>query len=197
MTARKQRIAILISGRGSNMEAILRSVREGVLRDCCEVALVVSSRAAAPGLARAKELGFETCAFEPAGLSREDYDERLLALLEPCKLDWLVLAGYMRILTPVVIRRYPERIVNIHPADTRVHQGLNAYRWAFESQLPLTTITVHLVDEGVDTGRIVAQRPVVLTGAQSLEEVEQRGLAVEHSLYCEALARLFNAPASI
>ena len=196
MAASRQRIAILISGRGSNMEAILRNVREGVLKDLCEVALVFSNRAGAPGLAKARELGFATECLEPSGMSREDYDARLLALLEPYRLDWLVLAGYMRILSPSVVHRYPDRIVNIHPADTRVHHGLDAYRWAFENRLPLTTITVHLVDEGVDTGRIVAQRPVVLTGAQSLEEIEQRGLAVEHSLYSATLARLFRDPAA-
>jgi len=188
MDNRKQRIAILISGRGGNMEAIVRNVREGSLRDCCEVLLVVSSRADAPGLGRASALGFPIASLDAKGAL---LDKKLLALLEPLRLDWLVLAGWMRILSPAVIRRYPERIVNIHPADTRAHQGLGGYRWAFERKLESTSVTVHLVDEGLDTGRILAQRSVDLRGAKSLADVEQRGLAVEHALYSEALRDLF------
>lgn len=191
MEDRKQRVAILISGRGSNMEAILRSVRGGGLAGRCEVALVFSSRGDAPGLSVARAFGVRTLCVEPRGRSREEYDAEVLRLLEPFAIDWLVLAGYRRILGPEVVRRYRGRIVNVHPADTREHQGLHGYRWAFERGLEKTRVTVHLVDEGLDTGPIVAQREVDLRGAQTLEEVERRGLAVEHALYSEALAGLF------
>lgn len=189
MEARTPRVAILISGRGSNMEAILRNVRAGTL--ACEVALVVSSRPEAGGLERARALGFPTAALDARGLSREEFDRRLRALLEPLRLDWLVLAGYLRLLTPEIVRRYRDRIVNIHPADTRLHQGLHGYRWAFERGLASTWVTVHLVDEGIDTGRILAQAEVDLAGARTVEEVERRGLAVEHRLYSEVLGQLF------
>jgi phosphoribosylglycinamide formyltransferase-1 len=195
MAARKQRIAVLLSGRGSNMEAILRSAREGVLADCAEVAVVVSNNPEAQGLVRARALGFAVACLDSRGKKRDAFDAALLELLEPHALDYVVLAGYMRILSPAVVRRYPGRIVNIHPADTRQHQGLHGYEWAFDRHLETTKITVHLVDEGLDTGRILAQRDVDLRGATSLDEVERRGLAVEHALYSEALAELFRRQA--
>lgn len=181
------RIAILISGRGSNMVALAQAVRAGVLAGCCEIAAVVSSRPAAPGLARAQELGLETFALDARQLNRDAYDAALLAILENCRADVVVLAGYLRILSPRVVARYRGRILNVHPADTARHQGLHGYEWAFDQRLPATQITVHLVDEGLDTGRVLAQREVDLRGAETLAEVERRGLAVEHQLYPEAL----------
>ena len=195
MAARKQRIAILVSGRGSNMEAILRSAQDGVLADCAQVVLVFSNNPEAQALPRAAALGVATACIDSRGQKRDAFDAALLNLLEPHALDYLVLAGYMRILSPVVVRRYAGRIVNIHPADTRQHQGLHGYEWAFEKRLETTKVTVHLVDEGLDTGGILAQRSVDLRGATSLEEVERRGLAVEHRLYGEALAELFRRQA--
>ncbi len=97
----------------------------------------------------------------------------------------------MRILSPAVIERYRHRIINIHPADTRAYQGMHGYEWAFEQRLEQTTISVHLVDEGVDTGRILAQREVDLRGAATLAEVKARGLRVEHTLYSETLRDVF------
>lgn len=181
------RVAILISGRGSNMEAIARQVRGGALAGRCEIAAVISSRPAAPGLAVARELGLETLALDARGLGRDAYDDALIAALEKCRAEVVVLAGYMRILSPRVVARHRGRILNIHPADTALHQGLGGYTWAFAQRLPSTKITVHLVDEGLDTGAVLAQREVDLRGAGTLAEVERRGLAVEHQLYPEAL----------
>jgi phosphoribosylglycinamide formyltransferase-1 len=93
------------------------------------------------------------------------------------------------------VRAFAGRILNIHPADTHQHQGLHAYEWAFDNRLPETKITVHLVDEGLDTGPILAQRVVNLVGADTLAEVQRRGLAVEHVLYAETLAALIQKPA--
>lgn len=187
----KKRIAMFISGRGSNMEAILKQARDGMLADCCEVALVFANTAEALGLRVAERYGVATAYIESRGKRRRDFDRQVLDLLEPLRLDYLVLAGYMRILSPIVIERYRNRIINIHPADTRVYQGIHGYEWAFEQRLPTTKITVHLVDEGVDSGRILAQRDVDLRGANSLEEVQQRGLRVEHALYSETLRDVF------
>jgi phosphoribosylglycinamide formyltransferase-1 len=184
---RPRRVAILISGRGSNMEAIVRNARDGVLRDCCEVALVLSDRADAAGLEIARSLGVETACLESRGRRRRDFDRALVELLDRYELDYLVLAGFMRVLTPIVIERYRDRIVNIHPADTSAYQGAHGYEWACESRLQATTITVHLVDEGVDTGRVIAQREVDLRGADTIDEVRRRGLAVEHGFYSEVL----------
>ena len=181
------RVAILISGRGSNMVALARAARDGVLAERCEIAAVVSSRPAAPGLALAQELGLATFALDARQLGPEAYDAALLAILDQCRADVVALAGYMRILSPRVVARYRGRMLNVHPADTARHQGLHGYEWAFGQRLPATKITVHLVDEGLDTGRVLAQREVDLRGAETLAEVERRGLAVEHALYPETL----------
>jgi len=190
---KKKRVAILISGRGSNMEAIVREAQSGVLHECCDPVLVVSSTPDAPGLAVARAMGVETRVLSSRPLRRAALDAALVALLEPYRIDYVVLAGFMRILGTQMIRRYRDRIVNVHPADTRLFRGIGGYEWAWESRLETTMITVHLVDEGVDTGHILAQAPVSLKGVESREELERRGLAVEHQLYSRVLRGLFTA----
>ncbi|QDA60516.1 phosphoribosylglycinamide formyltransferase [Hymenobacter jejuensis] len=187
---RKQRLAILLSGRGSNMVALVHAVQKGKLRELAEVALVFSNIPEAPGLATAAALGCQTASLPSKGRKRAEYDAEVVKLLNSYRVDYVVLAGFMRILSPTLIRAYAGRILNIHPADTHQHQGLHAYEWAFDNHLPETKITVHLVDEGLDTGPILAQRPVDLRGATTLAEVERRGLAVEHELYADTLACL-------
>ena len=165
---RPARLAILLSGRGSNMLALVEATRTGLLKELAEVAVVFSNKPDAPGLAFAEAA----------------------ALLQQYQPDLVVLAGYMRILSPAFIQPFAGRIINIHPADTHQHQGLHAYEWAFDNKLPETKITVHLVDEGLDTGPILAQQTVDLRGADTLAEVERRGLTVEHELYAQTLAEL-------
>jgi len=113
-------------------------------------------------------------------------------LLKPYRIDYIVLAGFMRLLSPLFIKAYKNRIINIHPADTKEFKGVGAYEWAFENRKEFTKITVHYVDEGVDTGPVIAQKEVDLRGADSLHEVERRGLSVEHSFYSEALKLVFS-----
>ena len=184
------RLAILLSGRGSNMLALVEATKTGVLKGLAEVVVVFSNKADAFGLEAAAALGCAVVALPSQGRKREAFDAEAAQLLQQYRPDLVVLAGYMRILSPAFIQPFAGRIVNIHPADTRQHQGLHAYEWAFENQLPETTITVHLVDEGLDTGPILAQQPVDLRGADTLAEVERRGLAVEHALYARALKGL-------
>ena len=181
------RIAILISGRGSNLERILAEVQGGCLRGVCEVAVVVSNREAARGLEMARRAGVPTLVVPSHGFNAEAYGARLLKALEPWRLDALVLAGFMRVLSAGVIARYRDRIVNIHPADTAAYQGPDGYGWAFARRLQETVITVHVVDEGVDTGRVLARETVSLFGATTLDEVRRRGLEVEHRLYSRVL----------
>ncbi|QNE41000.1 phosphoribosylglycinamide formyltransferase [Hymenobacter sp. NBH84] len=190
MTTNLPRLAILLSGRGSNMVALVEAVQRGVLQGVAEVAVVFSNKPDAPGLTTAAALGCPTASLAPEGRKRAEYDAAVVNLLQSYQPDYVVLAGYMRILSPVFVRAFAGRIVNIHPADTHQHQGLHAYEWAFENRLPETKITVHLVDEGLDTGPILAQGPVDLRGADTLAEVERRGLAVEHQLYANTLAQL-------
>ena len=187
---RPARLAILLSGRGSNMVALVEATQQGVLRGLAEVAVVFSNKPDAPGLATAAALGCATASLPSQGRARAAFDAEAATLLQRYEPDYIVLAGYMRILSPAFIQPFAGRILNIHPADTRQHQGLHAYEWAFENRLPETQITVHLVDEGLDTGPIIAQQGVDLRGADSLAEVERRGLAVEHELYANALAGL-------
>ena len=173
------RLAILLSGRGSNMVALVAATRPGgALHGLAEVAVVFSNDPAAPGLAAAAALGVPTASLASAGRKRAEFDREAAELLRSYRPDYLALAGYMRVLSPVFIQAFAGRILNIHPADTRQHQGLHAYEWALENQLPETKITVHLVDEGLDTGPILAQQTVDLRGADTLAEVERRGLAV-------------------
>jgi phosphoribosylglycinamide formyltransferase-1 len=188
----KKRIAIFISGRGSNMEAILQNMEEGELGNYCEVALVFSNKEEAAGLHTARGYGFATSCIKSKGKQREDFDQEVVDLLEPLKIDYIVLAGFMRILSPVIIKRYHNRIINIHPADTVEFQGVGAYNWAFENKKEETKVTVHFVDEGVDTGPVIGKKVVDLRGASSLEEVEKRGLAIEHQFYSKALLKVFS-----
>ncbi len=187
----KKRIAILISGRGSNMETIVKNAQSGRLKDVCEVVLILSNKAYAKGLSVAEELGVQTAVITSKGKKRAEFEQELIDFLEPYHLDYIVLAGFMRILSPLFVRAYRDRIINIHPADTAQFQGIGGYEWAFENKLQTTKITVHFVDEGVDTGKVIAQKVVDLRGAGTLEEVERRGLKAEHEFYSEALYALF------
>jgi phosphoribosylglycinamide formyltransferase-1 len=189
---KKKRIAILISGRGSNMEAIVRQAQGGILQDCCEVVLALSNKAGAKGLESAAYLGIPVVCIESKGKTREAFDQEVVDYLKPFNLDYIILAGFMRILSPALIRNYRNRIINIHPADTREFQGVGAYEWAFRNRKSSTMITVHFVDEGVDTGQVIAREEVDLRGADTLEEVEYRGLAVEHRFYSQVLRRVFS-----
>jgi phosphoribosylglycinamide formyltransferase-1 len=188
----KKRVAILLSGRGSNMETIVRNAKGGILKDVCDVVLVLSNKENAYGLKIAEELGVKTAVITSKGKKRAEFEQELIDFLSFYNLDYIVLAGFMRILSPLFVRAYKDKIINIHPADTKEFQGIGGYDWAFENRLKMTKVTVHYVDEGVDTGRIISQKEVDLRGADTLEEVEKRGLAVEHAFYSEALLHLLN-----
>lgn len=187
----KVRIAILISGRGSNMQAILQNIQQNELGNYCEAALVLANVESAPGLITAESFGVPTVTVPSKGKTRQQFEQELMQYLAAGKVDYIVLAGFNRILSPCIIAAYKNRIVNIHPADTRAYQGLHGYQWAFDNKLQQTKITVHFVDEGVDTGEIIMQCPVDLTNAVTLEDIVQRGLAAEHIVYSQALTHLF------
>jgi phosphoribosylglycinamide formyltransferase-1 len=184
-------IAIFISGRGSNMKAIVESCENGILKGIAKPVLIFSNKASAAGLEYAKTKNIKTEVIPSKGKKRLEFDQEVIKMLTNYDIDCIVLAGYMRILSPDFTQTYPKRIINIHPADTNKHQGLDGYSWAFKEQLKQTKVTVHYVDEGLDTGQIIGQAEVDLKGAQTLEEVEKRGLAVEHRFYSEALASVF------
>ncbi|MFH1530779.1 MAG: phosphoribosylglycinamide formyltransferase [Pseudomonadota bacterium] len=184
------RIAILLSGRGSNMEALLDRCRDGSLGEVCEPVVVFSNDPEAEGLKIACGRGIQTVCVPSRRRSRRSFDADLVAALSPYRPDLLVLAGFMRVLSSVVIDRWPGGIVNIHPADSRTYQGAHGYEWAWDEGLEETRITVHLVDEGMDTGPILDQAVVDLRGASDLAEIKRRGLAVEHLFFADVLERV-------
>lgn len=172
------------------MEAIVHQAQHGILKDVCDVVLVFSNNSQAKGLETARKLGVPVAAIPSRGKSREVFEREVIEFLRPYRADYIVLAGFMRILSPMFVREYKNRIINIHPADTKLFQGVGGYEWAFKNKLTTTKITVHFVDEGVDTGPIIAQREVDLSGAHTLEEVERRGLQAEHEFYSQALKKV-------
>lgn len=188
----KKNIVILISGRGSNMLAILDSCEKGDLQDKVEVAGIFSNDPGALGISAAQSRNYPVKVITSKGKKRQQYNQELLNWLREIKPNYLILAGYMLIIPALIIKEFPARIINIHPADTRQHQGLHGYKWAWEQNLKETKITVHFVDEGLDTGRIIGQKPVNLSSCYSLEQVEHTGLKVEHQFYSEVLTELFS-----
>ena len=185
-----KKIIIMISGRGSNMLAIAKETKFGKLKEICEIQAVFSNREDAVGLQKASELGILTHVIASKGNKRTCYNSLLLDWLRSQNPDYIILAGYMKILSPEIIREFPGRIINIHPADTAEHQGLHGYEWAWENKLETTKVTVHFVDEGLDTGEIIGQKTVDLIDVNSLEDVEKRGLKAEHEFYSECLRKV-------
>lgn len=182
-------IAILLSGRGSNFLALHAAITRGELP--ARVALVASNLADARGLLRARELGYETRVFphreEP---SREAHEAKILAAIGASGAEWICLAGYMRLLSPLFVARYRHRILNVHPSLLPAFPGTHAQRQAIEAGVRVAGCTVHLVDEGLDSGPIVVQRAVEVLDGDDEEELSERILAEEHRAYPEALRRL-------
>ena len=186
-----QRLAILISGSGTNMEAIVHNTQPGgMLEGLCQVAVVISNKPNALGLEKAKALGIPVICVPSAGRSREDFENDLLDVLKEHQPELIVLAGFMRVLSPVMTNAYKNQIINIHPADTRAFQGVGGYRWAYENGLKQTHITVHYIDEGVDTGPIIDQMSVDIEQCKNVEEVTQVGLAAERLFYSKVIRNL-------
>lgn len=174
------------------MEAIARNTLAGSLQSLCEVAVVISNRRDAPGLDIAESLGIPVEYIESKGKSRKKFEEDLLICLASYSAEYIVLAGFMRILTGTFISHYPKKIINIHPADTVEHQGVDGYQWAFEQGLEETKITVHFVDEGIDTGEVIAKVALDLRGVETLEDTLQKGLQLENQIYSTVLEKLFS-----
>ena len=178
-------LGILLSGRGSNFEAIARNVLAGAIP--ARIALVISNRQDAAGLAKARQLGFETRFIPSAGKDRETYDRELVAALNEAQVDVVCLAGFMRVLGPYFVRAYPRRVLNIHPALLPAFPGLDAQKQALDHGVKFTGCTLHLVDEGVDTGPIVCQAVVPVLDDDTVESLSARILKEEHRIYSEAI----------
>ena len=181
-----RRLGILISGRGSNFLAIADSIAAGRLD--AEIAVVISNRAGAPGIAAARDRGLNTVVIESKGVARETYDQLLIAELEKARVDLVCLAGYMRLLSPAFIRRFPMRILNIHPSLLPAFPGLDAQQQAIDHGVKVSGCTVHFVDEGLDSGPIIQQAVVPVLDGDTAHTLAARILQEEHRIYSEAIA---------
>ncbi|MDA8019272.1 MAG: phosphoribosylglycinamide formyltransferase [Thermoanaerobaculia bacterium] len=187
---RTARLGILLSGRGSNFQALQRAVASGDIE--AEIALVVSNVEGAPGIETARSLGLATVAIPHEGRKRREHDLLVVEALREAEVDWICLAGYMRILSPAFVEAFPERIVNIHPSLLPSFPGLHAQEQAWDYGVRVSGCTVHLVDDGLDSGPIVAQATVPVDGCADAEELSARILSQEHVLYPRAMGRLLS-----
>lgn len=185
-----RRLAVLLSGRGSNCEAIAEAIAQGRLPDAAIVA-VVSDLPAAPGLAHARERGLSGFSVDRIEFpSRRLHEEAILRILADARPDLVCLAGYMRLLSPEFVARWRGRILNIHPSLLPKFPGLDAQRRALEAGETVSGCTVHFVDEGTDSGPVVLQRIVPILADDTPESLSARILEQEHVAYPEAIARV-------
>ena len=191
-----KRIGVLLSGRGSNFEALADGVASGRIPDA-EIAIVISNREGAPGIDRAKSRGIATRVIPSKGLERETYDRQVVAVLNEHKVDLVCLAGYMRLLSPEFIAALPNRILNIHPSLLPAFPGLEAQTQAFDYGVKVAGCTVHFVDEHLDHGVIVLQRVIPVLETDDAHTLADRILAEEHIAYSEAIARVASAEYAI
>jgi phosphoribosylglycinamide formyltransferase-1 len=176
----------LLSGRGSNFVAIADAIAGGKLD--AEIAVVISNRADAPGIAAATARGLNMRVLPSRGLDREVYDRQLVAELAANRVDLVCLAGYMRLLSGYFIRSFPLRILNIHPSLLPAFPGLDAQHQAWEHGVKYTGCTVHFVDEGLDSGPIIRQAVVPVEDGDTAESLSARILKEEHRIYSESIA---------
>jgi phosphoribosylglycinamide formyltransferase-1 len=191
----RARLGVLLSGRGSNFVAIADAAARGDL--LAEVAVAISNQPGAAGLDRARERGIPAILLPHQGKKRAEHEEEVLAALAAHRVDWVCLAGYLRVVGSTLVDSYPRRMLNIHPSLLPSFPGLDAQRQAFEHGVKVSGCTVHLVDAGLDTGPIVLQRAVDVADAASAEEVAARILALEHAAYVDALRLLLSEPWSL
>jgi phosphoribosylglycinamide formyltransferase-1 len=180
------KIAILLSGRGSNFVAIYDAIRRGKLD--AEICCVISNLADATGLRLAQEWGLPALCIPSKGMDRAEYDRRLVEALKPHAPALVCLAGFMRILSPVFIAAFPSRVLNIHPALLPSFPGLHAQRQALDHGVKISGCTVHFADEGMDTGPIVMQRAVPVLEGDDENALSARILEQEHDVYWRAIA---------
>ena len=181
-----KRIGVLLSGRGSNFEALAESVSTGRIPNA-EIALVISNEPEALGLQRAAARGIPARMIPSKGLQREAYDRQVAALLGEHKVDLICLAGYMRLLSPYFVAAFPQKILNIHPSLLPSFPGLEAQRQALEHGVKFAGCTVHFVDENLDAGPIILQAVVPVEDADDEHALSERILREEHRIYSEAV----------
>ena len=183
------KIGILISGRGSNMVALIDAVESGEI-PASEVAVVISDRADAAGLVKARKRGVETVIVERKGRLRAEHDAEIVAELKKRGVELVCLAGYMRLLSPEFVRAFPDRIVNIHPSLLPAYPGLNVHERVLAAGENISGCTVHFVNEDLDAGPLILQRAVEVKDDDTAESLAARILEQEHGVYVEAVKRI-------
>ena len=181
-----KRIGVLLSGRGSNFEALADSVSAGRIPNA-EISIVVSNKPGAPGLERAAARNIPSCAIPSKGLEREAYDRQVAAVLHEYKVDLICLAGYMRLLSPFFLAAFPQRILNIHPSLLPSFPGLESQKQALDYGVKFAGCTVHFVDENLDAGPIVLQAAIPVRDEDTEATLSARILEQEHKIYSEAV----------
>jgi phosphoribosylglycinamide formyltransferase-1 len=179
-------LGILLSGRGSNFEAIANNIASGEIPNA-RIAIVISNRADAGGLEVARKLGLETVVIPSKGKVREDHDREVVAALQQHNVDLICLAGYMRLLSPWFVKQFPRKILNIHPSLLPAFPGLEAQEQAFAYGVKVSGCTVHFVDEELDHGAIIVQKAVAVLAADDEKTLAERILEQEHLAYSEAI----------
>ena len=182
----KKRMGVLLSGRGSNFEALAESVTAGRIPNA-EIAIVISNREGAPGIELAKARGIPARVIPSKGLERETYDRQVAEVLDEYKVDLICLAGYMRLLSPYFVAKFSNRILNIHPSLLPSFPGLESQRQALEYGVKFAGCTVHFVDENLDAGPIVLQAVVPVEDRDTEQSLSARILKEEHRIYSEAV----------
>ncbi|OLE12955.1 MAG: phosphoribosylglycinamide formyltransferase [Acidobacteria bacterium 13_1_20CM_4_56_7] len=179
-------LGILLSGRGSNFEAIAKNVAAGKICDA-RISIVISNRTDAGGVAKARELALETLVLPSKGKAREEHDREVVAALQNHKVDLVCLAGYMRLLSPWFVKQFPHRILNIHPSLLPAFPGLEAQEQAFAYGVKVAGCTVHFVDEELDHGPIIVQKAISVLDNDDEKTLAARILEQEHIAYSEAI----------
>lgn len=187
-----KRIGVLLSGRGSNFEALADSVSAGRIPNA-EIAILISNREGAPGIDRAKARGIEAKVIPSKGLEREAYDRLVVSALREKNVDLVCLAGFMRLLSPYFVASFPNRILNIHPSLLPSFPGLEAQRQALEYGVKFVGCTVHFVDESLDAGPIIVQAVVPVRDDDTEALLSERILKEEHRIYSEAVKIVLGA----
>jgi len=179
-------LGILLSGRGSNFEVIAKNIASGKIPDA-RIAIVISNRAEAGGISKARELGLPTLIITSKGKAREDHDREVVEAIQQNEVDLICLAGYMRLLSPWFVKQFPQRILNIHPSLLPAFPGLEAQEQAFAYGVKVAGCTVHFVDEELDHGPIIVQKAVPVLDADDEKSLAAKILEQEHLAYSEAI----------
>ena len=185
------KVAVFTSGNGSNFENLVKKKREGLLKG--DIVLLIVDKKEAYALKRAKKLGIESVFIDPKSfLSKEEYEKEIIATLKKKDIDFIALAGYMRIVGETLLKEYEGRIVNIHPSYLPELKGKDSIKRAFETKKDFTGVTIHFVDRGVDTGKIIYQEKLVIDKKWTLEELEKKIHELEYEIYPKGLNLIFD-----